>query len=140
MDIEQKLAELKQAREVSALCKSEMKYIIDAAKLYPQYRDLSDKANQADANIEKLEEEIKLKALEEYNGTKNKNPFEKVTIKIFKTFKIVDVEKVKEWAWLNLPAAFKLDDAKIKTYSNSFGDVPGTETGEEARALIASEL
>jgi hypothetical protein len=140
MDIEQKLAELKLAREVSTLCKSEMNYMIEAAKLYPQYRDLSDKANLADDAIATLEAELRGLALDEYEATKNKTPFEKVTIKIFKTFRIVDVERVKEWAWNNLPAAFKLDEAKIKTYSNSFGEVPGTESGEEARAQIASEL
>jgi len=140
MDIEQKLLGLKQARADSARYHAEMKAWLESSKQHPAYREPADMAEGADALIEKLEEEIKLKALEEYNGTKNKTPFEKVTIKIFKTFRIVDVDKVKEWAWNNLPAAFKLDEAKIKTYSNSFGEVPGTESGEEARAQIASEL
>jgi hypothetical protein len=115
MDIEQKLVELKQAREDSDRYHAGMKEVIELAKQLSKYEALQDLAQGADNVIETLEEEIKLKALEEYNGTKNKNPFAQVTIKIFKTFKIVDVERVKEWAWNNLPAAFKLDEAKIKT-------------------------
>lgn len=140
MDIEKKLAELKQARADSVLYHAEMKEVIELVKQLPKYHELQDLAQDADNEIERLEDEIKLKALEEYNGTKNKTPFEKVTVKIFKTFKVVDAEQVKVWAWTNLPAAFKLDEAKIKTYANSFGEVPGTESGEEPRAQIASDL
>ena len=140
MDIEAKLSELKAQRERSVFYHAEMKAMIENLKGSLNYKLSSTHAAAADELIEKLEEEIKLKALEEYNGTKNKNPFAKVTVKIFKTFKIIDPEKVRAWAWNNLPAAFKLDEGKIKTYSGSFGEVPGTETGEEARAQIAQEL
>ena len=140
MDIEQKLAELKQAREAVIFYRAEMKAMLDNVKASPNYVVSENGAKKGEDIVATLEAELRGLALDEYEATKNKTPFEKVTIKIFKTFKIVDVERVKEWAWNNLPAAFKLDEAKIKTYSNSFGEVPGTESGEEARAQIASEL
>lgn len=140
MDIQKKLSELKEARATAADYHASTKKMLDEVKASEEFVSYADSAKFYDDRVFQLEEEIKLKALEEYNGTKNKTPFEKVTVKIFKTFKILDTETVKAWAWSNLPAAFKLDEAKIKTYAGSFGDVPGTESGEEARAQIASEL
>jgi hypothetical protein len=140
MDISKKLAELKIARDAAANYHAALKRMLDEVKASDEFSSYADSAKHYDDMVFALEEEIKLKALDEYNGTKNKHPFEKVTVKIFKTFKILDAEKVKIWAWENLPAAFKLDEAKIKTYVGSFGEVPGTETGEEPRVQIALEL
>jgi len=87
-----------------------------------------------------LESRIRGLALDSYEETKNKNPHPKVTIKIFKTFVILDAKKVWDWAFNNLPTALKLDEKKIEKYALEFGDVDGTQKGEEARAQIATEL
>lgn len=140
MDIEKKLQELKAARVSAEYYHAATKKILDEVKASEDYVTNAESAKFYDAIATSLENEIKLKALEEYEGTKNKSPFAKVSIKIFKTFKILDPERVRVWAWNNLPVAFKLDEGKIKDYAQKFGDVPGTEKGEEPRALIATDL
>ena len=87
-----------------------------------------------------IEAEIKTAAIAEYKATGNKNPQDSVTVKIFKTFAIVDAKKVFDWAWKNLPAAFKIDEKKIEKYAKEFGEVDGTVSGDEPRAQIAANL
>lgn len=140
MDIELKLNQLKEARADKEKYRHAMKDLIELVKQSSEYQRCLELAEIAEELVAEIEEDIKLKSLEEYNGTKNKHPFEKVSIKIFKTFKILDPNRVRAWAWKNLPVAFKLDEEKIKDYAQKFGNVPGTEKGEEPRALISTDL
>ncbi len=138
--IDQKLAELKQARKANEFHKSEMKAVVERAKKSERYLESEIIARESGDTITVLEAELRGLALDEYEATKNKTPHPKIAVKIFKTFKILDAAKVRAWAFGNLPAALKLDEKKVEKYALEFGDVEGTKKGEEARAQIATEL
>lgn len=90
--------------------------------------------------ITNLETEVHTLALDAYALDQNKHPHEKVDIKIFTEAVVVDTAAARDWAFENLPAALKLDDAKVKKYAKEFGDVPGVTINTEARAQIATQL
>ena len=138
--IDQYLTQLKEARENSAYQKGAMRELIDNVKQSDPYFVAETSARESDKSIEFFESELRRLGLEEYQATKNKAPHPKIAIKIFKTFKIIDAEKVRAWAFGNLPAALKLDEKKVEKYALDFGDVAGTEKGEEPKAQIATEL
>lgn len=138
--IEQYLTQLKEARENSAAYKSAMREAVENVKQSDTYQVYETSARESDQAIEFFESELRRLALAEYEATKNKAPHPKIAVKIFKTFKILDAAKVRAWAFGNLPAALKLDEKKVEKYALEFGDVEGTEKGEEARAQIATEL
>jgi len=134
------LNQLKLAREALANAKKGKQELMDQLTSSDLYKIFDDSQRIAEASIEEWESKIKDEALADYEANKNKKPHEKVAIKMFKTFKIVDASKVRDWVFNNLPAALKVDDGMVKKYAVEFGAVEGTETGEEARVQIASEL
>lgn len=88
---------------------------------------------QALERIADTEEKIKMLAHTEWLNTKNKNPHPSVAVKIFKTFKVINADAVREWVLKNLPAALSPDMSKVQKYAMEIGPVDGTEKGEEAR-------
>lgn len=89
--------------------------------------------------VAELETNIRELALAEYATNQDKHPHEKVEIKIFKTFTVLDQNAVREWCFKNHPLALKPDMKMVEADAKA-GPVDGTETGEEPRAMIASKL
>ena len=90
--------------------------------------------------IANLETKIREIALAEFASNGDKHPHEKVDVKIFTEAEVIDPTKARDWAFENLPAALKLDDAKVKKYAKEFGEVPGVTIKTEPRAQIATQL
>lgn len=105
--------------------------------VYTFHHDAAASLIEPIANLETKIREIALKEFEIYN---DKHPHEKVDIKIFTEAEVTDPTKARDWAFENLPAALKLDDAKVKKYAKEFGEVPGVTIKTEPRAQIATQL
>lgn len=120
--------------------KVHMDGMIDDCQKDPEFVQSSLKHSEATHAIADLEEKIKMLAHTEWMNTKNKNPHPFVAVKIFKTFKVVNADTVREWVLKNLPAALDPNLKKIEKYVMEIGPVDGTEKGEEARVQIASKL
>lgn len=134
------LAKLKVAREKEEDDKKYLNGMIETAKLDHEYIRTSEDLTKTIQEITFLNEQIKTLALTEWINTKNKKPHEKIEVKIFKTFKILNADVLREWVFKNLPAALSPDMKKVEKYAMEIGSVDGTEKGEEARVQIASKL
>lgn len=134
------LLELAEARTMRDGAKDLINKMLEEFKGTMNFMAVQNDSMRYVAMVAGLEEQIRELAVAEFKSTGEKKPHEKVVVKIFKTFKINDAKKVWDWAFKNLPAALKLDEKKIEKYANEFGEVEGTETGEEPRAQIATEL
>src|SRR5258706_8810209 len=60
------------------------------------------------------ETRIKMLAHTEWILTQNKHPHEKVEVKIFKTFKVINADTLRDWVLKNLPAALDPNLRKIE--------------------------
>lgn len=138
--INDQLAQLKVAREASAQYRAEMKAMLDHAKATPNFALAMEQAEKADAAMSEIESRIRTLALDAFALDQNRHPHEKVDIKIFTEAVVVDTAAARDWAFENLPAALKLDEAKVKKYAKDFGEVPGVEIKTEPRAQIATQL
>jgi len=134
------LSQLKDVRVHQKTSKDLMNKMIDSVKESEEYKSFQTMNQTENELIEQLEKDICELALAEYAQSSNKKPHAKVTIKTFKTFKIVEPETVRKWVLTNLPTALKVDEAMVKKYALEFNAVDGTETGQEERVQIASEL
>lgn len=134
------LNELGDYRKKAVVLQEEKKALLESVKQGQNYQNLEQEYKTAQENIDRLEAEIKRMAEEEYQSTGNKKPHDKISVKIFKVFQIVDAEKMKEWVFKNLQDALKVDESKVKDYAQKIGPVQGTAVIEEARAQIASNL
>jgi len=114
--------------------------LVESVKELPQYVKATDMIVAAEQGLEKMTSEVRDLALTEWINTQNKHPHEKIEVKIFKTFKVLDPKRLREWVFTNLPAALSPDLEKVKKYALEIGDVEGTEKGEEPRIQIASKL
>lgn len=138
---EELLLQLAQARKNHSDNKDIMSSIIEKAKRDPAYMIAEQSANASQQAIDALTVEIKTRAVAEYQATKNKQPFEKVKVKIFKVFKVVNREALEAWARENFKAAVKTTyDMKMIEQFAKENEVVGAHVEEEARAEIASEL
>lgn len=140
MNLDEKLKELAKQREIAQMQKTAMDYLVKAAKASPDYTDAEQMAQKANEEITRLENEIKGYALAVYSETTEKNVHPSVSVKIFNTFKIVDLAKVREFVDARLRDALVVDEGKVKKYALEIGPVEGTEVGQEARVQIASNL
>lgn len=137
----EKLNQLKQAREAYNEYKSTASKAMEDFKSSDDvYTYNAEKAKEASAKIETLEAEIRATALAMYKADGNKNPHEKVSIKLANVFKIVDPVRVLAWVKINLADALVYDEKKVKNYSTKIGAVDGTEITETPQAQIATEL
>lgn len=134
------LKELADHRQAAVTLQESKKKLLDCVKESREYLEIDQKHKDAQEKVDRLEAEIKALAEKEYQTTGNKKPHEKVQVKIFKVFKILDAETMKAWVFKNLQDALKVDEAKVKDYAQKIGAVQGTEVAEEARAQIASTL
>ena len=141
LTIDQLLARLKLARMKDSEATGQMKFALDTFLASDDvYTHQKQRHEQLSGEISELEASIRGMALDVYEATANKKPHEKVAIKIFETFKVVDPARVLAWVKTNLADALIYDDKKVKNYAMKIGPVDGTELGTEARAQIASEL
>jgi len=134
------LARLKEARETDEKAKASMKQALDTLKASESYSTIETIHTVSQSAIEELEKQLREIAYTEWVNTQNKHPHEKIEVKIFKTFKVLSADTVREWALKNLPAALSPDMKKVEKYALEIGPVDGTEKGEEARIQIASKL
>lgn len=137
---EQLLEMLKEARERSFTAKLTADAILQTVKASPEYVNAIEECQAALANVTTLEESIRAEAIRDYLASDNKHPHPKVEIKLFKTFSIVDPQKVLAWVKTNLADALVVDDKKVKAYATKIGPVDGTAMTEEPKAMIASDL
>jgi len=134
------LEQLKVNRISVEVVKVELKRRLDALQQSPEWQDFQLASIGYEEKISIIEAKIRELAEAEFKASGNKHPHEKIEIKIFKTFKIMDPARVLNWCKINLSDALKIDEAKVKKYATSIGAVEGTETGEEPRVQIAQEL
>lgn len=134
------LSNLAQARETEKKARNNIQILTEAIKTTPEYQDNDSIRVVAQSAIENLEGLIRDLAKTEWINTANKHPHEKVQIKEFKTFKIVDTAAVRKWVDTYLRDALVVDESKVKQYATKIGPVDGTEVGTEVRAEIASKL
>ena len=134
------LEQLKVNRISVEAVKFEQKRRLDALQQSKEWQDFQLARVGYDQEISIIEGKIRTMAEVEFSDSGNKHPHEKIEVKIFRTFKIVDPARVLNWCKVNLSDALKIDEAKVKKYAVSIGAVEGTETGEEARVQIAQEL
>ena len=141
MNITQKITELAQMRVRRNELHSKQQKLMLALQNSEPYMQLDQMRTQADAEIERLSEEIRMKALEEFNGTNNKHPFEGVQIKFFTVVSIPDEAKAREWCLSNFRPALKLD-LKVFEKSAKDGTIPAdlAKVEAEPRAQIATDL
>lgn len=138
---EELLKMLAGARQNEANFKQVTKNMIDEVKATQEYQE-SDALAKAEALlIKNLTDEIKARAVAEFNATGNKKPFAGVSIKVFKTFVVNSQETMEKWVETNLAAAVHkvFDMDVIETFAKT-NPVPGTDLLEEVRAEIASKL
>lgn len=114
--------------------------ILTTARGMREYTSAESIVNIENAIIAEVEEKIRTLVLTEWVNNQNKHPHEKVEVKIFKTFKVVDPAAMRKWVFEKLADALQVDQAKVKKYAMEIGPVEGCETGEEARVQIASKL
>ena len=139
--IEEQLAELKTARENFKAYKETANAALEAFKSSDDVFTFNHEHSSALIPvIADLEESIRTLGILAYAESGDKHPHEKVDIKIFTEAEVTDPTKAREWAFENLPAALKLDEAKVKKYAKDFGEVPGVEIKTEPRAQIATQL
>lgn len=141
MNIHAKITELAQMRvRRNELHTKQQKLLLELQNSEP-YMQLDMMRTQADAEIERLTEEIRMKALEEFNGTNNKHPFGGVQIKFFTVVTIHDEGKAREWCLNNFRPALKLD-TKVFEKAAKDGTIPDdlVKVEAEPRAQIATDL
>ena len=114
--------------------------LIEDVKGSQDYLHSSEMIATTEFEINQITGLIRDLAMTEWINTKNKHPHEKVEVKVFKTFKILNADTLREWVFKNLPAALSPDLKKVEKYALEIGDVDGTQKGEEARVQIASKL
>lgn len=138
-ELEMFLQQLKSARVVLALAKSDEDAI--KAEIAERLQAVSEKRRNIENEIATLETTIRNAAVALYSETGCKKPADGVEVKLFTECKMNDQDAARNWCFDNLPAALKLDTAKVEKYAKEFGDVPGVEivTGIP-RAQIASKL
>ena len=134
------LERLKEARETDEKAKASLKQAMDVLKASESYMALDSIHTVAQSAVEEIEKKLREIAYTEWLNTQNKHPHEKIEVKIFKTFKVISADTVREWVLKNLPAALSPDMKKVEKYAMEIGPVDGTEKGEEARIQIASKL
>ena len=134
------LEALKEARETEEKAKASLKSALDALKNSEGYVLMTNMHEVAHSAVEEIEKKLREIAYTEWVNTQNKHPHEKIEVKIFKTFKVISADTVREWVLKNLPAALSPDMKKVEKYALEIGPVDGTEKGEEARVQIASKL
>jgi hypothetical protein len=134
------LEKLRLVRESQENAMRAMQDLVNETKKSDTYTSLQAVSALAEGEEERLVNEIKEKALQQFAIDGNKHIHPKVEVKTFKTFKVVDAAHVRDWCFVNLPAALSTDFKKVEKYSKEFGVVPGTETDEVNRVQIAKEL
>ena len=134
------LANLSAQRATANLSKQFLANVIEDVKAKPDYLEASSILADANHEIDMITGLIRDLALTEWINTKNKHPHEKIEVKVFKTFKVLNADTLREWVFKNLPAALSPDLRKVEKYALEIGDVDGTQKGEEARVQIASKL
>jgi len=133
----QKLAELRIASKRS---KDETTAMLKSVTYSQNSLAARQSADEATAEAARLEESIRAAAVQNYTLTGEKNPHPKVTVKIFKTFSVIDPARVLAWVKQNLADALIVDEKKVKAYVTKIGAVDGTQMIEEPKAQIATEL
>lgn len=141
MNIHEKIAELAQLRVNRNKLHNEQQKMMLALQNSEPYMQLDLMRTQTDAEIERVTEEIRMKALEEFNGTKNKHPFDGVQIKFFTIVSITDETRAREWCLMNFRPALKLD-AKVFEKAVKDGTIPAdlAKVDVEPRAQISTDL
>lgn len=141
MDIRQTLQDLATARATEEQLKKQQVAMLLEVQNSDQYTQVDLQRTQAKAEIERLTELVKSKALEEFNGTKNKKPFDGVEIKVFTVVNITDERKAREWCVANFRPALKLD-VKVFEKAAKDGHIPDelAKVELEPRAQIAADL
>lgn len=141
MIIEEQLAQLAHLRQQRLKFHSQQQKLQLELQNSDAYMQLDQLRTQTDAEIERITEEIKLKALEEFYGTKNKEPFAGVQVKLFTVVTINDEKQAREWCISNFRPALKLDTKMFEKAAKD-GNVPDelAKVEVEPRAQIAADL
>ena len=138
--LDEKLALLKSARESLKAHKEAANAALEDFKASDDvYTFNSEEAAKVGAIVADLEESIRALALVTYKESGIKKVHDSVEVKVFPTFKVTDPAKVREWCFKNHPLALKPDMKMVEADAKD-GPVDGTETGQEARAQIATKL
>lgn len=138
--LDELLSRLKTERVLVDQTKDDLNTMIAVVKNLDEYKNVSELKTKAEERLDSLEKEIKAFALASFAETGNKKPHEKLSVKIYRKFKVVDPNKMLAWVKTNLADALIVDSGKVKDYATKIGAVDGTEIVEEAQAQIASEL
>lgn len=138
--LDQILADLKQARADAEFYVAEKNAILDAAKASSNYQLADQSHAKAKSQIEHLESLVRDAAIAEFNASGAKKIHPSVTVKIFKVFRVLDKNLLREWCVKNLPVVLQPDLKKVESYVKDVGNVDGAELVDEPRAQIASEL
>jgi len=134
------LTDLAKARACIEQFKAEMNAMVKVVSDSPNYIEAQRAYEESKAVAAQIEEEIRKSALEGYTATGEKNPHEKVTVKVFKVFSVIDPARVLAWVKNNLADALVVDGKKVESYATKIGPVDGTALTEEPRAQIATKL
>ena len=144
MEVDQELDnladKLKSARERKDAAKVALELMKAEFEAQESYQKLKGQVSIETLEIDLIEGNLRLTALELYRLNGQKNVHRAVSIKSFKTFKIVDRALLDKWVRQNLADALVIDEGKVKDYALKIGAVEGTETGEEPRAVISIKL
>ncbi len=134
------LDQLKDVRERQSTTKGLMNKMIDSVRESEEYKSFQTMNETENELIENIEKELRDLALSEFQASGNKKPHEKVSIKIFKVFKVIDAEKVADWCRRFYVGALKPDMKMVEGYVKDNSAFDGVELTEEARAQIATKI
>jgi len=140
LDLDDALARLNYRRQRYQDALMKRKKMMEDFESSDDYVNATEDAQALQGDVIILEEQIRIDALARFLDNGNKKPHEKIAIKIFKTFKVLDADAVREWCDKNLKDAMKPDMKLVEKYATEFGHVDGTETGKEPRVQIATQL
>lgn len=134
------IKELAKARADQARAGSAAKALLAPIQISEAYTQLVSQEKQAKAEVERLTEIIRTTGKTYYVKKNEKNPHEKVEVRIFKVARIEKVETVRQWLWKHLPDALVMNEDVISDYVQNVGPIPGVIIEDDPRVYIASKL
>ena len=135
------LEDLKVSRQRAERARAEKTELVQKFQQTPEYTSLDLELKFADEAKDRLENELRQFALNQYLDDNNKHPHPKIEIKIFKFVDILNEGAAREWCFLNFRPALKLDTKAFEKAAKD-GNIPPDLAAlrEEPRVLISSVL
>jgi len=147
--LENKLAELANARKMAADLKSlakEARAALEQATTYRCWQDAQEQARQAEAEAMNIEITVRDLAIHHWMITGEKKPAAGIEIKIFQEIRY-DAAKALEYAKASLPAALRLDTRTFEAVARTLvkagaikEQMPFVDVCEDPRAQISKAL